>query len=347
MIERICLPLRWQNTQLSVLDQTQLPQRSVWLEIHSPDDMVRAIQRLSVRGAPLIGVAATVAVAQQALKVMADEYFKTNSPIPATPSQRQDFLLLISQLRNSRPTAVNLMNLLDAQKAAFEASAGDLRVLVTTALSFFDEDVAMAERMSLQTAEFINDGDQILTHCNTGGLATVGIGTALGGIKQAWRQGKRIHVYVDETRPLLQGARLTTWELQQEGIPFTLITDNMAGAAMAQGKINKAFVGADRIAANGDVANKIGTYSVAVLARYHQIPFYVVAPQSTLDPQTKTGRDIVVEERSAHEVILPGQVFSDPEAQKVWNPSFDVTPRELITAIITDRGPQAFAATTV
>ena len=202
--------------------------------------------------------------------------------------------------------------------------------LVREAEAFFDEDVALSDAMSERGAALIQDGDSILTHCNTGGLATVGIGTALGAIRRAHEQGKKIHVYVDETRPLLQGARLTTWELARLKIPHTLICDNMAGFLMSQGKVQKVFVGADRIAANGDFANKIGTYGLAVLAHHHRIPFYVVAPETTFDSSCKSGSEIPIEQRRPDEV----RAGKSPASCEVWNPAFDVTPRTLVTGIV-------------
>jgi methylthioribose-1-phosphate isomerase len=237
-------------------------------------------------------------------------------------------------LREARPTAVNLMNAVDrlADALAQPTAASRTAALVAEAESIFDEDVALCAAMGQRGADLIQDGDSVLTHCNTGGLATAGIGTALGAVRRAHEQGKRIHVFVDETRPLLQGARLTAWELGKLKIPYTLICDNMAGFLMSQGKINRIFVGADRIAANGDVANKIGTYSVAVLAHHHRVPFYVVAPRTTLDAACPSGKMIPIEQRKPEEV----RAGKSPADCAVWNPAFDVTPRELITAIVLD-----------
>ena len=204
------------------------------------------------------------------------------------------------------------------------------KALLPEAEAIFQEDVALCEAMASRGAALIQDGDGIITHCNTGGLATAGRGTALGAIRTAWEQGKRIHVYVDETRPLLQGARLTAWELSKLGIPFTLICDNMAASLLRSGRVRAAFVGADRVAVNGDVANKIGTYGLAVLCKHHNVPFYVVAPRTTYDPKCRTGAEIPIEERAAGEV-RGVQAFKEA---KVWNPAFDVTPRELIRKII-------------
>lgn len=315
-MKRESLGLRIHDEHLEVLDQTQLPRDEVWLPIREVADMIKAIQRLSVRGAPLIGVAAVMCLAREALREK-----------PAT-----EILQSLTELRASRPTAVNLMNLLDQLKRVYISSGHSKARLIEEAFRLFDEDVQLCERMADNGQKLIQDGDNILTHCNTGGLATVGLGTALGVIKRAHQNGRKLHVFVDETRPLLQGARLTTWELQKAGIPFTLICDNMAGSLLSQGRVQKIFVGADRITANGDAANKIGTYSLAVLAKHHGCPFYVVAPKTTFDLSLKDGRDIPIEERKADELRPAGIGYKCD----VWNPSFDVTPRALITEIITD-----------
>lgn len=257
----------------------------------------------------MIGVAAAFALAQEAERGVSG---------PALAAHA-------AALRASRPTAVNLMNAID-RMVAVEAVSGYVRA----AEELFLEDESLCRQMAARAAEFLRDGDGVLTHCNTGGLATVGVGTALGAIRLAWEAGKKLHVYVDETRPLGQGARLTAWELGRLGIPFTLITDNMAAALMAKGRVQHCIVGADRIAVNGDVANKIGTYGVAVLAHYHGVPFTVVAPSTTLDPQCADGACIEIEERAAAEVR--GSVA--PADAPVWNPAFDVTPRKLITRIV-------------
>lgn len=316
VMKRSSLALRFDQNILEVLDQTQLPQKEVWLNIQTVDDMVTAIQKLSVRGAPLIGVAAVITVAFEALKNKSTE----------------ELMSAIAKLRASRPTAVNLMTLLDQLKNQFEKNQFLKQSLIEHALQLFDEDVEMGERMATHMQQYIDDGDHILTHCNTGGLATVGVGTALGGIKRAHELGKKIHVWVDETRPLLHGARLTTWELAKAGVPYTLICDNMAGALFATGKIKKVFVGADRITRDGSAANKIGTYAVAVLAKHHTCPFYVVAPQTTFDPNLESGAQIPIEHRAPEE-LAPKNINYQCDT---WNPAFDVTPAELITKIITD-----------
>ena len=305
----ISMGLKCMDGKLWILDQTRLPHEETWIDCENPDQMFRLIQSLGVRGAPLIGVAAALSVGLFAEK----------------GSGLEDVRLAALKLRSARPTAINLMHamdriLLNLSKATQEAEL------------IFEEDVRLSEILSERAARLIESGDSILTHCNTGGLVTAGIGTALGGIRRAHEQGKKIHVYVDETRPLLQGARLTTWELQKLGIPHTLICDSMAASLMAKKKINKVFVGADRIAKNGDVANKIGTYSAAVLARHHGIPFYVIAPHTTFDESCPSGEDIPIELRASEEV----RNGKTPQATQVWNPAFDVTPRRLITEIVLD-----------
>jgi len=317
------------SAQLFLLDQTLLPQKEKWLDIQELPQMIEAIQSLRVRGAPLIGVAASLFLARESLK-----------------SSDKDYLLLTADvLYQARPTAVNLMNCLDVMKAALATDSKNS--FIPTAINLFQNDVQLCDQIAKNGADLIHDGDSILTHCNTGGLATAGVGTALGVIRKAHEQGKKIHVYVDETRPLLQGGRLTAWELQKLNIPCTLITDSMAGHLMSLGKINKAIVGSDRIARNGDFANKIGTYSVAVNCHYHKIPFYVAAPFTTVDPQCASGENIPIEERRPSEVqgasgALAHGVFGHikwaPENVPVYNPAFDVTPAKLTTAWIMDRG---------
>lgn len=313
--------LKVQGGKLYALDQTLLPHEEKWLESATPDDMIEMIKMLRVRGAPLIGVAAAMALAQFARQ-------STNA------DQVQN---VAKKLREARPTAVNLMAAMDRMMAVVLDSAGSAPLaekLMDKAEEIFQEDVQLCEDMAMHGESLIRDGDRILTHCNTGGLATVGRGTALGVIAKAHEDGKRIHVYVDETRPLLQGARLTAWELSKLKIPYTLICDNMAASLMAIGKIDRAFVGSDRIARNGDAANKIGTYGVAVMAKFHHVPFYVVAPYTTIDPQCPNGEKIPIEERDPNEV----RAGKAPMDAQVFNPAFDVTPANLITAIVTDKG---------
>lgn len=312
------------KSELYLLDQTLLPKQDVWNKISTPEEMIAAIKLLQVRGAPLIGVAAALCLVQESLK-----------------NFNPDFLLKVSQaLRAARPTAVNLMNNLDTMNAALLKN--DFNLFFNAGVQIFNDDVILCEKISDHGQHLFKDGDSILTHCNTGGLATAGIGTALGVIQKAFLSGKKLHVYVDETRPLLQGGRLTTWELQKLKIPFTLITDNMAAHLMRDGKIQHAIVGADRIAANGDFANKIGTYSVAVNCHYHRIPFYTAAPMTTVDPKCANGMAIHIEERDSNEVrgfiTSKEKVLWATESAPVYNPSFDVTPEKLVTGWITDIG---------
>ncbi len=317
MISCISLALRFTETKFEILDQTLLPHVEKWIVIESTEQMIEAIKMLRVRGAPLIGVAAALQVAQAALQ----GFTKT------------ELLQKAQALYEARPTAVNLMNCIDRMKTVIEAGS-DKNQILQAAVEIFNEDVKLCDRIASFGAELIQDGDQILTHCNTGGLATVGVGTALGVILKAHQQGKKIHVWVDETRPLLQGGRLTTWELQKHKIPMTLITDNMAAHLMSEGQITKAIVGSDRIAQNGDFANKIGTYSVAVNCKFHNIPFYVAAPFTTVDFNCVSGKNIPIEQRAASEVISTWA----PAQSKVYNPSFDVTPASLTTGWIMDTG---------
>ena len=316
--------LRVDNNGIWILDQTQLPHREQWLNSEHPDTMIQIIRDLKVRGAPLIGVAASLQLAHYIEQGADDKQFEN----------------ALWSLREARPTAVNLMNALDRMFAAWKTSG--LKGAAAEAEKICIEDVELANSMALHGASLIEDGDSILTHCNTGGLATVGVGTALGAIIRAYEQGKKVHVYVDETRPLLQGGRLTTWELSKNKIPYTLICDNMAAFLMQKGKVDRVMVGADRIAVNGDFANKVGTYGVAVLCKFHGVPFYVVAPQTTVDVKCKHGEQIPVEERSAHEIRgvrgAFGAVEWSVDSASVWNPAFDVTPEALVTAWVLDRG---------
>ena len=309
---------------LYVLNQQKLPQQEEWLICETPNDMVNIIKELKTRGAPLIGVAACLSLAHYALK----------------GASHREILEAEKKLRHSRPTAVNLMNSLDRMLNTYDPS--DISTLVKTAETIFDEDIQLCEQMSSHGAELIKSGENILTHCNTGGLATVGCGTAFGVIQKAFHQNKNIHVYVDETRPLLQGGRLTTWELDQEKIPYTLICDNMAAHLMAEKKIDRIFVGADRIATNGDFANKIGTYSLAVNAHFHKVPFYVVAPHTTIDLNCAMGKNIPIEQRDSKEVQGVcgsfGQVVWSPKECQTYNPSFDVTPAHLVTGWVFNKG---------
>jgi methylthioribose-1-phosphate isomerase len=319
------LGLRSNGRGLWILDQTALPDREEWLDASAPDAMVGHIQRLSVRGAPLIGVAAALSLA-----VFAEH-----------GARGPDVRSAAGRLRSARPTAVNLMQAVDRVMAA-AGPACDVPALVAAAEAIFDEDVQLCESMAKHGASLIADGEGILTHCNTGGLATVGIGTALGVVRRAHELGRRVHVFVDETRPLLQGARLTTWELGRLGVPYTLLADNMAPVLMRQGRVQRVLVGADRIARNGDVANKVGTYGVAVAARHHGVPFHAVAPWTTVDLACADGSQIPIEERRSEEIRGVqgsfGSVRWSPADAPTFNPAFDVTPGALVTSLVLDRG---------
>lgn len=319
------LGLRVEQNRLFVLNQQKLPAQEEWLECKTPQDMFEMIQTLKVRGAPLIGVSAAMALAQFAEQC----------------SDADDIQEAATLLKSARPTAVNLAHCIDRQLRAFSQTS-DREAIIQMAEDLFVEDAILCEKMADYGAQFISPGDNVLTHCNTGGLVTTGIGTALGVIIHAHNQQKNIHVYVDETRPLLQGARLTAWELQRAQVPCTLICDNMAASLMRKNKIQGIFVGSDRIAANGDVANKIGTYNLAVLAKHHGVPFYVVAPYTTFDPDCSTGDDIVIEERMSAEVrgfhVGDAAISWSPDGCSVYNPAFDVTPAALVTAYIFDYG---------
>ncbi|MCC7441021.1 MAG: S-methyl-5-thioribose-1-phosphate isomerase [Bdellovibrionales bacterium] len=319
----ISLGIRYEPGRLEILDQQVLPHEVRWLRVESVDAMIEAIQALKVRGAPLIGVAAALALA---------ECGRAGTPM----DQVWDAGV---RLRGARPTAVNLMAAVDRMMASLPLG---LARFIATAESIFREDQELCERIARNGAPLIEDGDSVLTHCNAGGLATAGIGTALGVIRVAHESGKKIHVYVDETRPLLQGGRLTAWELEKLGIPYTIICDNMAATLMRSGRIQKAIVGADRIAYNGDFANKVGTYGVAVLCRFHSVPFFVAGPRTTFDAQCPGGAEIPVELRAETEVLglaagLGGLRWS-PAGAQAWNPSFDVTPSELVSAYVFEKG---------
>jgi methylthioribose-1-phosphate isomerase len=326
--------VEWRNERVVLLDQSALPGDVRFLQCETYEEVAAAIRNLNVRGAPAIGVTAALGIALGAKQYAEDDIKGFHDHMER----------VYETLASTRPTAVNLFWAVDRMKrllagtSTFPISEMQKR-LQEEALAILDEDLKMNRTIGKFGSAIIRDGDRILTHCNAGALATAGYGTALGVIRAAWEQGKQIRVYADETRPVLQGARLTAWELQQDGIPVTLITDNAAGALMKQRKIHCCVVGADRIAANGDVANKIGTYSVAVLAHAHGIPFYVAAPSSTIDMHTADGEGIPIEERHSSEVTcLYGDRRIAPQGIDVWNPAFDVTPAALITGIITERG---------
>ena len=311
--------VRWEHNVLRLLDQTRLPTEVVWESYTDYRPVVDAIRRLVVRGAPAIGVAAAYAYCLAALA--GDDLKQAKADLAA-----------------SRPTAVNLFWALDRMERAALACGGDAGRLIAEAKAIHDEDIAMNHAIGKAGLSVVPEKARILTHCNAGAIATGGYGTALGVVRAAHEAGRVEMVYCDETRPLLQGARLTAWELVEDGIPATLLTDNMAGFAMAKGKIDLVLLGCDRMAANGDFANKIGTYSVAVLAKHHGIPFYSVLPSSTIDLSIPDGSGIPVEERSAGEVRSLYGVQTAPEKVEVWNPAFDVTPHELLTGIITEKG---------
>jgi methylthioribose-1-phosphate isomerase len=316
------LAVQYDSGALKILDQQKLPGEEEWIDVQTPEQMVEIITSLKVRGAPMIGLAAILSLAQLAER-------------GESPQEIEQAAYL---LRKSRPTAVNLAIYIDRVLLALK----DNQNIIPVIEEIFHEDVALCEAMGIAGADLIQPEENILTICNTGSLATAGIGTAFGVIKTAHLQGKKIHVYACETRPLLQGGRLTAWELEQNEIPYTLICDSMAASLMRSGKIDRVLVGADRIAVNGDFANKIGTYSLAVLAHHHQIPFHVVAPYTTIDPQCPDGSAIKIEQRNPNEVRGAsgsfGSVIWSPKMAPVYNPAFDVTPNELVTSLICDKG---------
>lgn len=325
--------IEWDQGTVRMIDQRCLPAELVILELADYRDVARAVREMAIRGAPAIGAAAAFGLA-----------------LGARQSQARDREALLAELdevaetlRQTRPTAVNLFWALDrlltrAHDPALQTPAEIVAALEAEAQALADEDVAINRRMGAHGAQVISDGDNILTHCNTGSLATVDFGTALGVIRAAWEQGKRVHVWVDETRPRLQGARLTAWELMRDGIPMTLIADNAAGHLMRSGQVDVVLFGADRVAANGDVANKIGSYKLAVLARENGIPCYSVVPTSTIDLSLPDGDAIPIEERDPEEVTVIGGVRIAPQNVPVYNPAFDVTPHRYLTGIITENG---------
>ena len=326
-------PLEWVNGSIKFLDQTKLPREEVFISTKDVAVVVEAIRTLAIRGAPLIGIAAAYGVALASLQV------KENKPNDV----RLSLYSIINILASTRPTAVNLFRALDRQRRVIDTwqtdSIADLQQhLISEALFIHQEDSEMCERVSSFGVQLLPQSCSILTHCNAGALATGGRGTALGIVSKAWEDGKLKCVYMDETRPLLQGARLTAWEMKKANVPAILIVDTTAAVLMKQGKIDVVLVGADRIAANGDVANKVGTYSVAVLAKHHGIPLYVAAPISTIDFQMKTGSDIPIEERNGNDVTELFGTRIAPDDVAVYAPAFDVTPYEFITAIVTDQG---------
>jgi methylthioribose-1-phosphate isomerase len=323
-------PIRWADDRLLLLDQTRLPVEEVWLPCETPEQVADAIRRLAVRGAPAIGVAAA--------------YGLVLGMQGAPPERLAEHFAGVSELLGrTRPTAVNLRWALERGRGVFErAAAGGpeaaRRELLAWADELHAEDVRINRRIGEHGAALFKPESRVLTHCNTGSLATAGYGTALGVIQSAWEGGRVGMVWVDETRPLLQGARLTAWELKKLGIPFRLVTDSSAGTLMAQGLVDRIVVGADRIAANGDTANKIGTYTVAVLAHRHGVPFYIAAPLSTIDRATPNGAAIPIEERLPGEVTEVFGTRIAPDETQAVNFAFDVTPSELIAGIITEVG---------
>jgi len=325
--------LEWTDSGVRFIDQTKLPTEETYLTCTSCDEVAAAIRNMVVRGAPAIGVAAAMGIA---LGVK-------NSGAQSVAELEREFDRYCESIRATRPTAVNLFWAIRRMQAKFDSLRGrplaELRqALVEEARRMHAEDIAANQAMGRFGATLMPATGGVLTHCNAGALATCGYGTALGVIRAAVEQGKKIRVYADETRPFLQGSRLTAWELIKDGIPTTVISDSMAGSMMRQGKINATVVGADRIAANGDVANKIGTYSVAVLAKEHGVPFYVAAPFSTVDMDTPDGGKIPIEQRSMQEIThIAGKAIA-PEGVAVENPAFDVTPASYITCIVTERG---------
>jgi methylthioribose-1-phosphate isomerase len=325
--------VEWRDGKVAMIDQRTLPHELIVAEYADYRQVAAAIRDMVVRGAPAIGVSAAMGLALAALQ----------SPARDRPGLLRDLETAAHELRAARPTAVNLGWALDRmmRRATDESLRGadDIRaVLAAEAQAMAEEDVAVNKRMGANGASLIRDGDTILHHCNTGGLAAVDYGTALGAIRCAHEQGKRVHVLVDETRPRLQGARLTAWELQQWGIPFTLIADNAAGHFLRKGRVNVIMFGADRIARNGDVANKIGTYKLAVVGRENGVPVYSVAPTSTVDLALPDGDAIPIEERDPREVTDIGGIRIAPEGIRVANPAFDVTPHRYITGIVTENG---------
>ncbi len=320
--------IEWTPEGVIMIDQTKLPREVTFVTCATYNDVADAIRSMVIRGAPAIGVAAAMGVALGALH--------------ATDLEAE-MPVICETLAQTRPTAVNLFWAIDRMKAVYASVRGSEPAairerMVLEAQRVRDEDLAINEKIGSFGAPLVPDGKTVLTHCNAGALATAGFGTALGVIRAAVQQGKKIDVFADETRPFLQGARLTAWELQRDGIETTLITDNMAGHFLKSGRIGCVVVGADRIAANGDVANKVGTYGVAVLAKENNVPFYVAAPISTLDLTLETGDKIPIEERAAKEVTHIAGLSIAPEGIKVANPAFDVTPNRYVSAIITERG---------
>ena len=325
--------VKWENGKVVLIDQTRLPIELVFKRCDTYQQVAESIKRLEVRGAPAIGIAGAMGFALGVLNTKANDF----------DSLKEQAKKISQVLASTRPTAINLFWALDRMKKVIDEnkllSLDEIKQkLIEESIKIHQEDKDMCNAIAENGAKLIKDGDTILTHCNTGLLATGGIGTALGAIYKAYEQGKKIKVYADETRPLLQGSRLTVWELMQGGIDVTLISDNMAGWLMKSKKIDCVMLGADRIAKNGDTANKIGTYSLAVLANKHSIPFYVVAPTSTIDNSIQSGDMIPIEERDSNEVRKIKNTLITVSDVKVFNPAFDITDSNLITGIITEKG---------
>lgn len=322
--------IEWRNRTVVTIDQTKLPNEEVFITIKNCSEMAEAIKTMKIRGAPLLGAAAGFALALTA----------ANSKAASKEKLLKELETAAETIRRTRPTAVNLFWALDRILDKSKKFSGNREALacfiVEEAQKIADEDAASNRAIGKYGAELIKDGDTVLTHCNAGALATVEYGTALGVIRAAWEQGKQIKVFADETRPLLQGARLTVYELRKEGIPVTLITDNMVGYVMHRKMVNKVAVGADRIVRDA-VINKIGTFTVAVLAKEHKVPFYVAAPTSTFD-LTRTSKEVIIEERKAEEVTHVGSKLITVEGVDVLNPAFDITPLKYVTAIISEKG---------
>ena len=324
--------VEWENNRVRMLDQNALPRELKWVEFDNWRDVVNAIRVMTVRGAPAIGATAALGLALGAAHIQA--------------SNRDEFLRQFDDMAQafaaSRPTAVNLFWAIERLKTIAHNAPGDINAiraaLLADAKLVLDEDIAANRAMGAFGAALLPDAARVITHCNAGALATVGHGTALGVIRSAVEAGKRIEVFADETRPRLQGMKLTAWELQRDGIPVTIMADNMAAVLLRDTKIDCVIVGADRIAANGDTANKIGTYGLAVQAQWHHVPFYVAAPLSTVDFSLPDGSHIPIEERDAEEMTHSGSTHHAPDGVPIWNPAFDVTPAALISAIITEKG---------
>lgn len=325
--------IAWQDDHVVMIDQRKLPFKESYVVCKTPAQVISAIRNMVIRGAPAIGVAAAMGLALGAHRIKSQN---------RSVFERR-FRQMCEQMGRARPTASNLFWAIESMQKVVtdnpQATVEELKQLIRIkADEVLAEDQAINQAIGHHGQVVVPNGATVLTHCNAGALATAGYGTALGVVRAAWEAGKNIHVLADETRPFLQGSRLTAWELQQDNIPVTLITDNMAGYLMSQGRVQLIVVGADRVAANGDVANKIGTYSVAVLAKENKVPFYVAAPLSTVDLSVATGKDIPIEERDPKEVTHSMGRATAPPGVSAWNPAFDVTPNRLIHGIITEKG---------